>query len=224
MNITIMRNLIMKKVTPIDLVDSSLSADQIVLSTPPNAEGVFRRVYVGNYRVLKRAKSVIPKLWVKDDRDTTACRFNLVEADNFKRFGHLNILAKVEWVSQDGRYLVMEKMEMSEFHRIQAVKSLFSHLWVDGYDGNWQAAVDCCERLRVSMRHYYDNNFDISMMGSLMQDPAWDRKVYWGGLPFDKGIYKLITELPYNVAIDLHYNNWGLDTNGNLKIIDYAGC
>lgn len=219
-----MRNLIMKKVTAIDLVDNNIAADQIVTTTPQTAEGVFRRVYVGNYRVLKRAKSVIPKLWVKDPSDTSACRFNLVEAENFKRFGHLGILAKVEWVSADGRYLVMEKMDMAEFERIQAVKRTFSELWVDSCDGDWQAAVDCCQRLRVAMRHYYDNNMDPSLMGSLMHDSAWDRKIYYKKIDFSKGIYKVITQLPYDVASDLHYNNWGLDINGNLKIIDYAGC
>lgn len=213
----------MKKVTAIDLVDNNITADQVVMSTPQTAEGVFRRVYVGNYRVLKRAKSVIPKEWVKDGNDLSACRFNLEEADNFKKFNHLGILAKVEWVSPNGRYLLMEKMEMSEFERIQAVKRTFSELWVDSSDGDWQAAVDCCERLRVFMMHLFLNSFDLSKMNSLMGESRWDRKIYYK-LNLNKEIYQKIMQLPYDVAIDLHYNNWGLDVNGDLKIIDYAGC
>jgi hypothetical protein len=224
MNKKTMKTLVMKKITAIDLINSSVAADQIVTTIPPVSEGVFRRVWVGNYRVLKRAKSVIPATWVKDPKDPSACKFNLVEADNFKRFEHLGLLAKVEWVSPDGRYLVMEKMDMSEHLRIAAVKRIFADLWVDSPDGDWQAAVDCCERLRVSMRHYYDNNMDMSSMSSLLSDPGWDRKVYYKRLDFNKGIYKVITQLPFNVAIDLHYNNMGCDMNGDLKIIDYAGC
>lgn len=223
MNIKTMETLVMKRVTAIDLVDSNVAADQIAMNVPQTAEGTFRRVYVGNYRVLKRAKSTISKLWIRGN-DTSGCRFNLTEADNFKKYEHLGLFAKVEWVSADGRYLVMEKMDMSEQLRIAAVKRTFADLWVDSPDGDWQAAVDCCERLRVSMRHYYDNNMDQTLMGSLMSDPGWDRKVYYKSLDFNKGIYKIIAQLPFDVAIDLHYNNMGCDVNGNLKIIDFGGC
>lgn len=221
-----METLVMKRITAIDLVDSDVKANEIVINVPQTAEGAFRRVYVGNYRVLKRAKSVIPKLWIIDESDKTGKRFNLTEADNFKKYEHLGLFAKVEWVSADGRYLVMEKMDMSDHLRIAAVKKVFADLWVDSPDGDWQAAVDCCERLRVLFDHYFNNNKDKTKLDTLMGDSKWDRKVYWKKLEtfLDKGIYAKIAQLPFDVAIDLHYNNMGCDMNGNLKIIDFGGC
>ena len=38
-----------------------------------------------------------------------------------------------------------------------------------------------------------------------------------------KPLIKAILQLPEEVIIDLHFGNWGVDENGSLKIIDYAG-
>ncbi len=222
-----MKSLVMRKVTAVDLVNSIESANKVVSTLAPTGEGTFRRVWVGGYKVLKRAKSNLPVVRQKNG-EAGANVFNIVEAQYWEKYKGLGVLAKVEWVSGDGKYLVMERLDCSDAAKCEKMKELFSDFWVDGGISERENGIRCMERVRVYLHHMIQNRKHgsarlLMTQQTLTRDGAWDKKVNLLSINHADDLLMKLRQLPGDVAQDLHYNNWGVNDAKELKVLDYAG-
>jgi hypothetical protein len=210
--------LFMKKVSAIDLIDSVEKAKRII-SQPCTSQGMFREVWVGNYAVLKKGKEVPGGGF---DISLGGGEMNRRENQVWTKYNHLNLLAKINWVSTDNLYLSMEKLNMDEERKNKAIKDLFGDFWVDEGDEK-KSAANCLNRVKMVLWALLKANYDKLIATSLLKANHFDRKVNLAKVELKKEIYRKLLQLPKDVVWDLHYSNWGLDHKGELKILDYAG-
>lgn len=210
----------MKTVTPIDLVDNVLTAQSIVACQPPISEGAFRKVWLGNYQVLKEAKMVPDG---NHDRGMGNGEANRREFEIWEKYKDLNILAEIKWKSGCNKYLTMELLDMQRPTKDQEIQSLFYDLWVDEGSQN-DSAIKCMERMRLVTWALVASNFDGKQATQRMKLNNWDGKVDPRKVDFDREIYQKIFQLPPKTIWDLHYSNWGYSCfKKELLILDYAG-
>ena len=209
---------IFKILTKIDLILSPLDADEVVRNTAPKGEGAFRRVWVGNYSVLKRCRT-IPLNGFPVDLGGGV--MNRKEKEIWDAYKHLGILAPVHWVSSDYRYLMMEVLNTSPEEKSKKIKTCFRDFYFgeESVDNSALALRRACVILNCVKKH----GKTTEATRQIKAHPYWDGRIDPKYVDFDKPLIKAILQLPEEVIIDLHFGNWGVDENGSLKIIDYAG-
>ena len=216
----IMDRLTMKAVTPIDLVDNVLAAQSITCQAAPISEGAFRKVWLGNYQVLKEAKAIPDG---NHSRSMGNGEANRLEAEIWNKHKDLDILAEIKWKSACNKYLTMELLDMDRPTKDQQIQNLFHDLWVDENSEN-ESAIKCMERMRLVTWALVVSNFDGKQATQRMKLNNWDGKVDPRKVDFDREIYQKIFQLPPKTIWDLHYSNWGYSNfRKQLLILDYAG-
>lgn len=210
--------LFMKKVSAIDLIDSVEKAKSVT-SQPCTSQGMFREVWVGNYGVLKKGKDVPGGGF---DISLGGGEMNRREFEVWTKYNHLGLLAKINWVSPDNLYLSMEKLNMNEGLKNKAIKDLFFDFWVDQNDDR-ESAINCLNRVKLVLWALLKANNERKLATYLIKLNGFDGLMNPGKVDLNREIYGKLLQLPKDVIWDLHYSNWGLDFQGELKILDYAG-
>jgi hypothetical protein len=210
--------LFMKKVSAIDLIDSVEKAKSVT-SQPCTSQGMFREVWVGNYGVLKKGKDVPGGGF---DISLGGGEMNRREFEVWQKFNNLGLLAKINWVSTDNLYLSMEKLNMNEGLKNKAIKDLFFDFWVDQNDDR-ESAINCLNRVKLVLWALLKANNERKLATYLIKLNGFDGLMNPGKVDLNREIYGKLLQLPKDVIWDLHYSNWGLDFQGELKILDYAG-
>lgn len=212
--------MIFKILTKVDLAKDRNDCDQLFSTTPFDCEGAFRRVWLGNYYVVKRQKS-----YVKPEYGNIEC--NRIEYELYCKYKKLNILAKVEWVTKDWKYLKIERCKTGDdvYHTLEnKLRNL--GLWDDTLQN---PNLSLAERVQVEVDRFCTALTVMAEGGTA----DWLDNYYWWDKKFkaqdvfdiinkDEWCKKLL-ELPASTLRDAHVNNWGINEKGELVLIDYAG-
>ncbi len=204
-----------KPLSKVDLCRNLDSANLLSSLVAPNASGVTRDVWLGNYWVLKKDKGRVMN-----------CEWEYKVYQHFK----LPILGEVVW--SEGRYNVMVKYNTKKDLVVEKLKEHVGSLY--GRKVNEEEMEYLLQITNSLLYEYISNNkkLDNKLIERLERD---ERTKEWGwrGDREEKSLRKLIENieknnigsqlllLPPQSVYDLHSKNWALDEKGELKIIDY---
>jgi hypothetical protein len=197
----------------VDLAKDHNDCDQLCNNLPFDCEGAFRRVWLGDHYVVKREKG-----------EYSHIQCNRTEYELYCKYRKLNILAEVQWVTEDWKYLKIKKCKTGdEVYYMLENKLRNLGLWDDTFNDN---SLTLGERVQVEVDRFCTALMILSEVG-LDSCYWWDNKKFkieyvFDILKKDEWCRRLL-ELPASTLMDAHVNNWGINERGELVLIDYAG-